>query len=133
METAQYFVSGLLGLEWRARARLHIIPETSDLGADTLTPGDTCRKYLEDGEHGHDYGAFMLSKFRSTYLGPIKRRFRQQNPDIVFSDEEIYTMQEMCGFETLVRGSSKWCEAFTRQEWDNFEYARDVIHYYRAG
>ena len=42
-------------------------------------------------------------------------------------------MQEMCGFETTVKGSSKWCDAFTKDEWLNFEYARDVIHYYRAG
>ena len=42
-------------------------------------------------------------------------------------------MQEMCGFETLVRGSSPWCDVFSHEDWRNFEYARDVIHYYRAG
>ncbi len=42
-------------------------------------------------------------------------------------------MQEMCGFETLARGSSPWCDVFTHEDWLNFEYARDVIHYYRAG
>lgn len=42
-------------------------------------------------------------------------------------------MQEMCGFEITVRGKSKWCDVFTHEEWLEFEYARDVIHYYRAG
>ncbi|OMP84662.1 3-phytase B [Diplodia seriata] len=42
-------------------------------------------------------------------------------------------MQEMCGFETTVRGSSAWCNVFSRDEWLSFEYARDVIHFYRAG
>lgn len=42
-------------------------------------------------------------------------------------------MQELCGFETLVRGKSQWCEVFSHEEWLNFEYARDVIHYYRSG
>ena len=42
-------------------------------------------------------------------------------------------MQEMCGFEILVQGSSPWCDVFTHEDWRNFEYARDVIHYYRAG
>ncbi len=42
-------------------------------------------------------------------------------------------MQELCGFETLVRGSSPWCDVFTHADWRNFEYARDVIHFYRAG
>jgi hypothetical protein len=42
-------------------------------------------------------------------------------------------MQEMCGFEIMVRGMSKWCDVFTQAEWLGFEYARDVLHYYRAG
>lgn len=50
-----------------------------------------------------------------------------------FSDDELYAMQEMCGFETTVRGSSQWCDVFTQEEFLQFEYARDVHHYYRAG
>lgn len=42
-------------------------------------------------------------------------------------------MQEMCGFETLARGSSPWCDVFTHDEWENFEYVRDVLHFYRTG
>lgn len=42
-------------------------------------------------------------------------------------------MQELCGFETLVRGRSRWCDVFSPDEWRSFEYARDVIHFYRAG
>lgn len=39
----------------------------------------------------------------------------------------------MCGFETTVRGYSPWCQVFDHSEWNSFEYARDVIHFYRAG
>jgi len=39
----------------------------------------------------------------------------------------------MCGFETTVRGWSPWCNVFTHSEWRAFEYARDIIHFYRAG
>ena len=42
-------------------------------------------------------------------------------------------MMEMCGFEILVRGDSPWCKVFTREEWLDFEYARDLLHFYRAG
>ena len=42
-------------------------------------------------------------------------------------------MQEYCAFETLIKGDSKWCDVFTRVEWESFEYARDLLHYYRAG
>ncbi|KAL8910838.1 MAG: hypothetical protein Q9172_007780, partial [Xanthocarpia lactea] len=82
---------------------------------------------------GHDYGLIQLTKFRSTYLPAISARFQAQNPGIQFTDGEIYSMQEMCGFEILVRGTSPWCNVFSHDDWLDFEYARDVIHYYRAG
>jgi acid phosphatase len=75
----------------------------------------------------------MLERFRSTYLGSIGDRLEQQNPHMRFHDSEIYSMQEMCGFEMTVRGSSKWCDVFTHADWLSFEYARDVVHYYRSG
>ncbi|KAL8683473.1 MAG: hypothetical protein Q9186_000513 [Xanthomendoza sp. 1 TL-2023] len=135
IETARYFATGFFGLDWDSNeaAKLHIIPETPDLGADTLTPGDTCLKYRQDLHTGHDYGLIQLGKFRSTYLPAIGARFHAQNPGIRFTDGEIYSMQEMCGFELLVRGRSPWCGVFSHDEWLDFEYARDVIHYYRAG
>lgn len=39
----------------------------------------------------------------------------------------------MCAFELLVLGESKWCDVFNEDEWLSFEYARDILHYYRAG
>ncbi|KAK5009627.1 hypothetical protein LTR60_005155 [Cryomyces antarcticus] len=134
IETARYFAAGLFGLDWQKTAHLHIIPETADRGADTLTPGDTCLKYADNVDpYGHDYGARMLMEYRSTYLPAISERLLKQNPDMQFTNSEVYSMQEMCGFETTVRGSSQWCDVFTKEEWLAFEYARDVIHYYRAG
>ncbi|KAI4163546.1 MAG: hypothetical protein LQ342_002818 [Letrouitia transgressa] len=133
IETARYFAIGFFGLDWSPKAKLHVVPETPNLGGNTLTPGDTCAMYRSDLEEGHDYGLKQLIKFRSTYLPAVSARFYAQNDGLRFSDGEIYSMQEMCGFETLVRGSSPWCEAFTQEDWLNFEYARDVIHYYRAG
>lgn len=135
IETARYFATGFFGLDWNSSttAKLHVIPETPDRGADTLTPGDTCLDYRNDMLMGHGYGLTQLTEFRSTYLPAIGDRFGAQNPGIRFTNEEIYSMQEMCGFEILVRGLSPWCKVFSHEEWLNFEYARDVLHYYRAG
>lgn len=33
----------------------------------------------------------------------------------------------------LLTGKSKWCDVFQQDEWLSFEYARDLLHYYRAG
>ncbi|RAK96742.1 phosphoglycerate mutase-like protein [Aspergillus ibericus CBS 121593] len=48
IETARYFALKLFGPEWEkaGKATLEIIPESFDRRADTLTPGDTCLKYI---------------------------------------------------------------------------------------
>lgn len=134
IDTARYFATGFYGIDWEDTATLHVIPETSDLGADTLTAGDTCKNYAENIDtKGHDYGYKMLGDFQSSYLPSIADRLHSQNPKITFTNAEIYIMQEMCGFEILSKGKSPWCDVFTHAEWRQFEYARDVLHYYRAG
>ena len=85
-----------------------------------------------DENNGKANGYRFMSQYRATYLPPVRKRLYGQT-GIDFSDAEIYAMQEMCGFEILVRGNSSWCDVFTRDEFLAFEYARDVLHYYRAG
>ncbi|KAJ6087861.1 hypothetical protein N7467_006775 [Penicillium canescens] len=137
IETARHFASGFFGLDWEVfgKAELQVIPETFERGADTLTPGDTCYKYLEDTIHGHDNGQEMLARFQESYIPAIAERLMHEGNFGLkgLSNTEVYGMQEMCGFEIMARGSSPWCEVFTEQDWQYFEYARDLIHYYRAG
>ena len=78
----------------------------------------------------------MQALFQEAYAPAIAKRLllEEQNTALgAFTPHEIFSMQEMCGFETTVRGSSSWCDVFTREEWESFAYARDLIHYYRAG
>ncbi|KAK3684713.1 hypothetical protein LTR37_020007 [Vermiconidia calcicola] len=134
IDTARYFGAGFFGIETHELAKLHIIPETQDRGADTLTPGRTCHNYRNNtNKLGHDYGYRMMDAIRSMYEPAIVERLAKQNADMPFTEAEIFTMQTICGFETIAKGSSPWCDVFTQEEWDSFEYARDVIHYFRAG
>ncbi|KAF2737578.1 phosphoglycerate mutase-like protein [Polyplosphaeria fusca] len=133
IDTARHFGTGFFGMDWQNFSNLEVISESSKLGGDTLTPGDTCLKYVEDSDSGHDYGYTALELFRATYLGDVRKRLLKQNPEMDFSDEDVYAMQEICGFEITVRGSSHWCDVFTKDEFLSFEYARDLLHFYRAG
>lgn len=134
IETAKYFGAGFFGIEWQDVSRLQILPETRDRGADTLTPGKTCRKYADNVDsYGHHYGARMLYEWRGQYLPPIIRRLEKQNPNVTFTQDHVYSMQELCGFETIAQGASAWCKVFTRDELESFEYARDLLHYYKSG
>jgi acid phosphatase len=134
IDTARYFGTGFFGIDWKDQATLQVIPETAERGADTLTPGRTCLRYRENADaYGHDYGYRMMDELRSVYEPAIIDRLAKHNPRFPFIEDEIFTMQMICGFETIVKGESPWCSVFTHDEMQSFEYARDVIHYYRAG
>ncbi|KAK5114695.1 hypothetical protein LTR62_002268 [Meristemomyces frigidus] len=133
VETASYFAAGLFGLDWESQAHLHIIPETEDRGGDTLTGGKTCFKYLHNADDfGRQYGYRRWNEWREAYLPSIVQRLQVHNPEIDFTASELYAMQELCGFETIAKGTSEWCDVFTHKEWLQFEYARDLLHYYRT-
>jgi acid phosphatase len=89
-------------------------------------------RYRED-DLGHDFGYYKLDKWQTVFAAPIAARLSQEAVGLTFSPLEVYGMMEMCGFEILARGSSPWCDVFTHKEWLEFEYARDLLHFYRAG
>ena len=134
IETAKHFALGFFGIDYKDSniATLKVISEHSSLGADTLTPGRTCQANKRDQEEGQRKGYRLMGDYRATYIGAIRERLLKQT-SMTFTDQEIYAMQEMCGFETTVRGRSDWCDVFTQDEFLSFEYARDLLHYYRAG
>jgi acid phosphatase len=44
-------------------------------------------------------------------------------------------MQQLCGYETVIRGSSPFCslELFSQNEWLAFEYMNDIMYFYNTG
>ena len=44
-------------------------------------------------------------------------------------------MQELCGYETVIRGSSPFCDldVFSPNEWLGFEYMNDIRYHYNSG
>jgi acid phosphatase len=75
--TAEWFADGFFGLNWTMHnvAKLHIIPETSDRGGDTLTPGDTCLRYVEDKNSGHDQGYYKVSLWQDKFTKHSRSAF----------------------------------------------------------
>jgi acid phosphatase len=140
--SARYLTLGLFGLEANLSSTVEVIPEAESRGGDTLTPADTCSLYQADPVNGHDSGDIHLAEFQARYLPPVAERIAKdllsmargrRKPELSFEPEEVFSMQEMCGYETSARGRSPWCDVFTRDEWESFEYARDVMHFYRSG
>ena len=130
IETARHFALGFFGLD--APANLEVISEEKSRGTNTLTPGRTCHANYIDVQEGKLKGYRLMGEYRNTYLPAIAERLALQT-GLAFSTQDVFSMQEMCGFETTARGRSDWCDVFTQDEFLSFEYARDLLHYYRAG
>ncbi|KAK9460610.1 histidine phosphatase superfamily [Lipomyces oligophaga] len=136
MDTARAFGAGFFGSrQVRKSVRHVVIPDYApSRGGDTLTPVKACSEYREDPVVGRQQGPAMAEAYKSEYLRHTSSRLRDLY-DFEFSHSDLWTMQELCGFEILATGkdTNPWCEMFTHEEWAAFEYARDVLHYYRTG
>ncbi|KAK9358096.1 histidine phosphatase superfamily [Lipomyces starkeyi] len=136
LHTAENFALGFFKEdELFANVRHVIIPDIApQRGADTLTPVKACLRYRQDPERGRSRGHVVSEQFKSVYLSRVADRLRLQF-DYDFSVSDLWYMQELCGFEILATGNeeSPWCGIFTQREWEEFAYARDLLHYYRSG
>lgn len=139
LHTAEGVAKGMFGACWEDFISLAVIEKKHENGANTLKPSTTCINYRQDHQYGHSLGLRKLEEFQKVYAKPISKKLSKLVKDEAsnsyqLTPEEIFTMQEMCGFETIVRGlDSPWCNVFNQAEWENFEYARDVYHFYRSG
>ena len=62
-------------------------------------------------------------------------RLNAEAPSFNFTQDDITGMFELCGYETVIRGSSPFCslQLFTPDEWLGFEYANDLMYFYNTG
>lgn len=106
------------------------IYEGKKAGANTLTPYSSCSAYSSS------QGSKQSKQYSTIYTAPIIARLNAlTNNGFNFSANDIIGMQEMCGYETVIRGSSPFCnlELFGPDEWLGFEYANDIMYHYNTG
>ena len=103
------------------------ISEDQAQGANTLTPTKTCPKF--DVSKGLEQANIWLKH----YTVPIIARLNAQILEFNFSANDVLAMQELCAYETIIRGSSPLCGIFTSEEWLSFEYYFDIKYHYELG
>jgi acid phosphatase len=77
----------------------------------------------------------LLQQYQKVYTKPIVERLHAYAPEFNFTAADVVAMQQLCGYETVIRGSSPFCslELFSQNEWLAFEYMNDIMYYYNAG
>ena len=105
------------------------IQESKKAGANSLTPYSSCPAYSASA------GSDQSDQYTDVYTAPILARLRAQAPAFNWTADDVFGMQELCGYETVIRGSSPFCstDLFSPNEWLSFEYANDIKYFYNTG
>ncbi|KAM0425975.1 hypothetical protein ACHAPT_008914 [Fusarium lateritium] len=127
LKSAQSFVRGL---EMDNQTiKVESIYESEESGADSLTPYSACPAYSSSS------GSDESSVYKDKYAKPIIARLNDLAPDFNFTVNDIFGMQQLCGYETVIHGKSPFCnlELFSPDDWLGWEYAEDVRYHYNVG
>jgi len=68
-------------------------------------------------------GQWYIERWREIYLEKARTRLQKWLHGLDLTIEDVYIMQQLCPYETVALGYSKFCELFTEEEWEGFNYA----------
>lgn len=105
------------------------IYESEQAGANALTPYKSCPAYSSSA------GSKQAGVYQDKFTKPIVARLNSLAPSFNFTSDDIYGMMELCGYESVIRGSSPFCDLdlFTPDDWLGWEYTADVQYHYNVG
>ncbi|RJE20200.1 3-phytase A [Aspergillus sclerotialis] len=114
------------------RAKIDVIIPEGDTFNDTLNHG-TCTKFEETkpGDEAED-------TFVETFTSAIRKRLEADMPGVSLTNKDVVHLMDLCPFDTISATSdakelSPFCDLFTEEEWENYNYAKSVEKYYGYG
>lgn len=122
LKSAEYFMAGFFGLEWTQNVTLETIIEQSGFN-NSLAGYYQCNNsntYVSEG------GTNASIVWENVYLADATKRFRALSGDYNWTVADSYNAQTLCPYETIAYGYSNWCDLFTYEEWQGFEYSLDL-------
>ncbi|KAI0665367.1 phosphoglycerate mutase-like protein [Trametes maxima] len=97
---------------------------------NTLAPSKTCRNAHAPSRG--DRAVPFVRAWGAWYLRGALTRLAPQIEGFELTLEDVYVMQQLCAYETVAIGYSKFCELFTEEEWEGFDYAVDLYFWYNS-
>ncbi|KAB5591557.1 Phosphoglycerate mutase-like protein [Ceratobasidium theobromae] len=95
---------------------------------NTISPWETCPNANISSKAFR--GTPKVEAWANIYLANALARFKKMAPGVDWTPEDIHAAQKMCAYETVALGYSKFCELFTKEEWEGFDYSHDLEFWY---
>ncbi|KAI0752965.1 phytase [Daedaleopsis nitida] len=129
LSSALNFALGFFGPSLEGKYQQLITIEASGYN-NTLSPSKTC---LNARDHSRGERAVpFVREWANIYLQDALARLRPQVKHLDLTIEDVYRMQQLCPYETIAIGYSKFCELFTEEEWRGFDYSVDLYFWYNS-
>ncbi|CDO70128.1 hypothetical protein BN946_scf184783.g12 [Trametes cinnabarina] len=122
VDTANAFIQGLGN-----NAELVVVNEGENDSANSLTPHVSCPAF------DASMGSVQSGAWQQKYTAPLVERFNSIAPGFNFTLTDVVGMQQLCGYDTVIRNLTSFCDVFTADEWLSFEYANDLMYFYSIG
>jgi len=105
------------------------VDESKQSGANSLTPYKSCPAF------DPAVGTEQSHQHRDKFVRPVLARLHGLAPAFGFNATDVMGMMELCGYESVVRGSSPFCDLdlFSPDDWLGWEYAADIQYHYNMG
>ncbi|KAF9026466.1 phosphoglycerate mutase-like protein [Hymenopellis radicata] len=129
LNSAMNFAIGFFGYPFQDQYQQSITIEESGYN-NTLAPYKTCPN--AHNAPVSDRGKWYVEHWAAIYLKDALARLKPQLRGYDLTIEDIYVLQQMCAYETVALGYSKFCKLFTEEEWDGFDYALDLSFWYNS-
>lgn len=129
LKSAENFMAGFFGLEWTNNVTLEVIIEGNGFN-NSLAGAEQCNNSNSiQSTGGSNASAIWINK----YLSDATSRLSKMSGGYNWTVADAYNAQTLCPYETVAFGYSQWCDLFTYQEWQGFEYSIDLQFYGDSG
>ncbi|KAH8087891.1 phosphoglycerate mutase-like protein [Cristinia sonorae] len=127
LASALNFAIGFFGYPFEGQYQQSITIEADGFN-NTLAPYKTCpnANSVKRSSRSLSY----VRQWADIYLADAHARLAPLMKGYSLTIEDVYTFQQMCAYETVAIGYSKFCELFTEEEWKGFDYALDLFFWY---
>ncbi|TRM63976.1 histidine phosphatase superfamily [Schizophyllum amplum] len=129
LASAMNFAIGFFGWPTDGQYQQSITIEADGFN-NTLAPYKTCPNAGDRSKS--DRGTVYVEEWAAIYLKDAQARLSAQLHGYDLTIEDTYVLQQMCAYETVALGYSKFCELFTEEEWEGFDYALDLSFWYNS-
>ncbi|VDC02885.1 unnamed protein product [Peniophora sp. CBMAI 1063] len=127
--SALNFAAGFFGIPYEDKYLQSITIEDPGFN-NTLSPYKTCTNTADRSKS--DRGTPLVKKWAEVYLVEAQKRLQAHIKGYNLTVEDVYTMQQMCAYETVAIGYSSFCPLFTVEEWEGFDYSMDIYFWYNS-